>query len=385
MSACDNARALKKPFAIGLQSLAKRLLFQGVTILHDTTFGFNPNLSDVRFEDPKPKLPIRFLTAPSDVTEDYERLRNQKDTEEKYRNTTSLRQTGLSADADVVSHGSIEDDKPDPQREASQKRAAWFTAFRSKPFHVFIGEACTFNYHNAAHGDFTDGWTSDLFWFVYLVRGHDNMYPYLGNGKKAFDLVDQLIAGWKASAKKKGDTPFHGWDNDPWQSWFGVSRSSARAEFIDMWTKIRFMPGHDPLTQSVDSARRGRLGLLPSVRDKRPVADPPKRGEAWDESDYEFFVSVAGHLQVAMGDKDIKLPVERVGEIMKVTKMTISRYRGMAIEDGYLKVVKAHKYRPKGRGDATAFRFDVIRFPALRDKAQLGTDAVFRLIPEVRL
>lgn len=343
---------------------------------------FNGNPSITYFGDPRPDHAIRLATSSANVTEDIERMRIQKETEEIDRKRASLRQTGLSASADATPEEFVEDDTPDPKREESKRRADWFREFRKRPFGEFVADACAFNRKNAKHGDYTEGWHSELFWFVYLVRGHDDMKPYLTKAKDAFQEVNKYVLKWKAAAKQKNEEPYYGNSPDHWKEWFNVSRACARAEFIDMWTKIRFMPGHDPLTQAFDGARRMRLLVSPAIRDKRPVADPPKNGELWDESDYEFFVSLAGHLQVAMGNQDIKLPVERVGEIMEVTKMTVSRYRSMAVQDGYLKIAKIHKYRPKGRGDATSFRFDVSRFTALEEKAQHGTIENFQCIKE---
>lgn len=69
-------------------------------------------------------------------------------------------------------------------------------------------------------------------------------------------------------------------------------------------------------------------------------------------------------------------PCENVGAIMGVSKMTVSRYRRWAAEDGLLTLTRQHKFRSGGGGDATEFTFDVSRFPCLREKAQKQTHSL---------
>jgi hypothetical protein len=62
--------------------------------------------------------------------------------------------------------------------------------------------------------------------------------------------------------------------------------------------------------------------------------------------------------------------------------MTVSRYRKWGQENSYLKEVKAHAYKGKGRGGkATEFRFNVGRFHILREAAQEGTAESFDAAP----
>jgi hypothetical protein len=59
--------------------------------------------------------------------------------------------------------------------------------------------------------------------------------------------------------------------------------------------------------------------------------------------------------------------------------MTVSRYRKWALEDGFIKQVKAHQFFGKGKGGkATEFLFDVSRCEMLRERAQEGTEESFR-------
>jgi len=136
---------------------------------------------------------------------------------------------------------------------------------------------------------------------------------------------------------------------------------------------MRFMPGHGPLQQAVEAGRRLRLLISDELREFRPVEDSSQR----DEHDYEFFISVAGHLQVIMGDRNILLPCREVSEQMKVSPRTVSRFQQWGVEDKFLVKVKEHSFRSKGGGSAAEFRFDVSRYSGLESRAQDGTSESF--------
>jgi DeoR/GlpR family transcriptional regulator of sugar metabolism len=86
---------------------------------------------------------------------------------------------------------------------------------------------------------------------------------------------------------------------------------------------------------------------------------------------------VAGHLQVAVGMNNIKLPCGKFADLLGVSKMTISRYRKWAEEDGFIKQVRGHKYRPNGVSDATEYRFAVHRWKCLEVRAASGAAEAF--------
>ncbi len=161
-----------------------------------------------------------------------------------------------------------------------------------------------------------EGWFAPLFWFVWLLRGHEDMRQYLDNPANPWKIVEKWLTNSTKMCRESGKAPPFRFNSDPWEAWFGVSRAEAKAEFLTVWKKSRFKPGHGPLQQ-------------------------------------------AGHLQVISGDSDIMLPCQKVGELLKVSKMTISRYRRFAIEDGYMAEMKPHSFRSKGSSDATQFRFNV--------------------------
>src|SRR5262249_25123370 len=105
----------------------------------------------------------------------------------------------------------------------------------------------------------------------------------------------------------------------------------------------------------------------------------PSDDEAARRTDgYARFVSIAGWLQVGMGNCPIMLPVEKLAHILEVTPMTVSRYRQWGIEDGYLKEVKPHTFHGKAKGGkATEFVFDVSLFNCLKNTAEDGTEESF--------
>jgi hypothetical protein len=129
---------------------------------------------------------------------------------------------------------------------------------------------------------------------------------------------------------------------------------------------VRYLPGQGPLENAIDEARVLPLDLAAEVMERR--------------SDYyPVFVALAGHLQVIMGARPILLPVEKVGPLLGVKPMTVSRYRECAIEDGYLREVTPAVFRAKGkRGRATEFVFNVSRFAILQQRAAPGTVELFQ-------
>jgi hypothetical protein len=190
---------------------------------------------------------------------------------------------------------------------------------------------------------------SPLFHFCRLVKAHPDMEAV--TARQALKRVEQVLRGWRGGIpegrKGMGD----------WEAWFGVAREDAQVEILDAWDKVRYLPGQTPLDNALRSARECPLVL----RDEETA----RRADG-----YPLFVSVAGWLQVAMGDRAIMLPVELLAKALGVKPMTVSRYRRWAVEDGYLHEVRPYEFRGKGKGGkATEFRFAVPLFPILRERA----------------
>jgi hypothetical protein len=186
----------------------------------------------------------------------------------------------------------------------------------------------------------SEGWQSPLFPFVRAVKGHPELIGL--RAKAALDALERTMRVWMGKAK-----------GDPWSHYFELDREDAQVEFLACWEKIRFVPEWEPLDQAVEQAKKMRL--LP-------------KNERTDG--YQQFISIAGWLQVTMGDRNIMLPCEKLGEYLKCTPMTISRYRQWAVEDGLLTITKAHRFKAGGSGEATEFRFDTSRYDCLAKTAE---------------
>jgi hypothetical protein len=205
--------------------------------------------------------------------------------------------------------------------------------------------------HNGRAGDDPE-WHSPLFGIVRLLKAHPQVTG--ATPREAFREVDRVVRSWAG-----------GRGQDPWERWFLVGREDAEAEFLGAWDKVRYLPGYSPLRCALGHARIAPLRLKEEVARERPAG-------------YPLFVSLAGWLRVGMGDRNILLPVEEVAELLHVRPVTVSRYRRWAKADGYLKEVRPHTFRGKGKGGAaTEFRFNVAWFPCLRKRAQDGTGQSF--------
>jgi hypothetical protein len=221
------------------------------------------------------------------------------------------------------------------------------------PFGIYIGEAIDdINVHlhaNVSNGNVSrkDGWQSNLFTFLRMVKAHSDM----GNksGAQAFGAVEQQLKTFTNCPKTVC----------PWKFYLGVSREDAQVEFLDAWDKVRYLAGLNPLNVAIERAKRVPLGL--------------NQGKVRSfTAGYQDFVSIAGWLQTAMGNKPILLPVHQLAERLGVVAMTISRYRQWAIEDGYLRQTGKGQWVTTGRGRADEFRFDVSRFKLLMETSAEG-------------
>lgn len=186
-----------------------------------------------------------------------------------------------------------------------------------------------------------------FFVFVRMCKGY---WPEGKKGESAFDEVAPIVK------KLGGWPPSHGGED--------IDGEEAFTEFVTLWEKIRYRPDETPLTNAAVKAKAYPLGTLRSNK-KRPLPG------------YDRFVSLAGWLQVSMGDKPIMLPCRGCGEVLKTTARMVSLWRQWAIEDGFLKVQQEHRYHPGGKSEATVFRFDVGRWKCLSKVAQRGTQVSF--------
>jgi hypothetical protein len=176
-----------------------------------------------------------------------------------------------------------------------------------------------------------------FFQFVRLVQGY---YPEGQDPEPVFDKIAPVFRGWKG-----------------WGTYFSDigSDEEAYTQFVHLWKKVRYRADETPLQNAEKKAMALPLGTA--------------RGQKRPMPQYNRFVSLAGWLQVSMGDRPIKLPCREVAEVLKSTPKMVSFWRQWAIEDEYLVKVKDHTYRPGGKGEATSFRFNVCRWPILEKAA----------------
>ena len=173
-----------------------------------------------------------------------------------------------------------------------------------------------------------DPWFSSLWYFVRLMKAHPQLEGLTAD--EALACVTGVLNGLQVQ---------------------------AHAGFWTEDSDVEFLPGSSPLETAIEEARR------------RPVE--PARCAGGRMPGYRLFVSVAVHLQAVVGDRNIMLPCAELGRRLfpdlpiGAARMQVSRMRQLAVADGYLDVVKEHRFRSKGRSAAMEFR---VRRDALRLK-----------------
>jgi hypothetical protein len=200
----------------------------------------------------------------------------------------------------------------------------------------YLESACERNRSSIESRNHSDPWQSPLFEFVWLAKGHPEMKDLTAG--QALRRVERWL--------KRGGA---GTIAEAWVDRFCIvgvdDAEDARAEFIDVWGKIKFPPGCSPLEAALERAEQYKL-------------EPPDCPTAG----YGAFISLAGHLQVLRGPNAILLPCHKLASLLGLSHMTIARYREWAVKDGHLRITRPHRFDSR---EATEFRFDVARYPAL--------------------
>src|ERR1019366_3573623 len=80
-----------------------------------------------------------------------------------------------------------------------------------------------------------------------------------------------------------------------------------------------------------------------------PIGGPDPLDAAWQavsaqpcESNFDRFIALARQLQAARPGQAVALPLERIGELMRLDWTTVRHYRQAAVRDGLLEVVSKH-------------------------------------------
>jgi hypothetical protein len=125
-----------------------------------------------------------------------------------------------------------------------------------------------------------------------------------------------------------------------WQRLLDMSTADAEMAFDHVWNECWSIPGYDPLTMALLKAR------------EHPAPEDPQQPHG-----YGIFLATIRFLQQDAGDAPILLPCHKLADLLHCLPMTVSRYRTKAIREGYLEVIKEHRFRPNGKGEATEFRY----------------------------
>jgi len=138
---------------------------------------------------------------------------------------------------------------------------------------------------------------------------------------------------------------------------YTLTREEAYLEFLYNWKKMRWAFGPGPFELAVKRAAANPLSV--EIGHNGPPMPL-----------YERFVSIAGWLQVLMEDAPIMLPCLKMGDLLDVSPMTITRMRKRAISEGLLSKTAEHSY---SQGRATEFRFEIGQFPILAEAKEAGS------------
>jgi hypothetical protein len=196
-------------------------------------------------------------------------------------------------------------------------------------------------------------WRTPQFEFVRRLKAH----PALAE-LNAGEALEVVCAHLWAAVKEKGDyasvvtelsEEFAGDSYGQILYHFNPTdcTEDALSDFLYSWEHVRFALGWGPLEAAHDAARHRKTVTL---------IDPKSRSRY-----YGLFVSTAAHLQQQAGQRCIYLPTRRVSELFECNHVTIHRYRKWAEKDGFLRVTKAHRFKPGAVAEATEFHFDFSR------------------------
>jgi hypothetical protein len=125
-----------------------------------------------------------------------------------------------------------------------------------------------------------------------------------------------------------------------WQRLLCMGTADAEMAFDHAWNACWSIPGYDPLTIALLKAR------------EHPGPEDPQQPYG-----YDTFLATIRFLQEDAGNSPILLPCHKLADLLDCLPMTVSRYRTKALREGYLQVIKEHRFRPNGKGEATEFRY----------------------------
>lgn len=190
--------------------------------------------------------------------------------------------------------------------------------------------------------DWKAGWH-----FVRLLKCHPELRDL-----KTLDALRKARAAIVRASKRRPsyrDSPGAAF-NEVIGEFLAENTDEFDAHFMRNWKAIRHLPGESPLETAVRLANRFPLGTL----------------SATDGSlaQYRKLVSLAGWLQYVVGDRNIFLPVHKLGPLLGCSARSVSSYIAMAKEEEILERVKAHALATR---KAHEFRFRTERWKILTE------------------
>jgi len=183
-------------------------------------------------------------------------------------------------------------------------------------------------------------WHSPMFAFTRLCRAHPAIAEL--SDVEAMQTVEKVLCGLPSRQRL---TP----RADPWQRAFPFAGDAddIKRDFMSSWISVRFVPFRDILGSAAELAKRN---LLASSQDRGKL--------------YRQFISLAGALQVLMGNRPIMLPTRKVALLLGCNPRTVSDLRKFAIQDRLLVVTQPHSFQSsrQSKNMATEFHFAIERF-----------------------
>ena len=197
-------------------------------------------------------------------------------------------------------------------------------------------------YDSTGNVDWKAGWH-----FVRLLKCHPELRDL-----KTLDALSKVRAAiLRASKRRPSYRVFPGVAFDEVIGGFLTDTiDEFDAHFVRNWKAVRYLPGESPLQTAVHLAN------------KHPLSTHAAKGSELPQ--YRRLVSIAGWLQYVVGERNILLPVHKLGPILGCTPRSISTYIRMAEEEEILERVQRHL--PKTR-KAHEFRFRTEYWKILSD------------------
>jgi hypothetical protein len=109
--------------------------------------------------------------------------------------------------------------------------------------------------------DREEEWHSRLFNFTRLAKARPDLRQL--NGGKAMKQIKAVISRW---ARERAPS-----EPDPWWTYFKVKADDAETQVVDIWEKVRVVPGEDPLEWALQEAKAQPAELSANKQSRKPA------------------------------------------------------------------------------------------------------------------